>query len=224
MAKRIPAGWRLVFVVHYTPDGRARADRTRLGLTFIPASAVRHEVATRILYASHLCIPPHAPDYTVERRWKAPVDVLLLSMFPHMHLRGRSFRYVAEYPGGASETLLFVPRYDFNWQHRYVLSTPKLLPAGTILRGIAHYDNSSANPANPDPGATVRVGPQSRDEMFNGYFDVAPAVPGPARPAASAARGRSLRPSPATLPGLLAVLAACGLALRLDRRGRARRV
>jgi hypothetical protein len=90
-----------------------------------------------------------------------------------MHLRGKSFRYEADYPDGTRETLLYVPQYDFNWQHRYVLATPKRIPAGTTLRCIAHYDNSAANPANPDPGATVHSGKQSTDEMFNGYFDVA---------------------------------------------------
>ena len=94
-------------------------------------------------------------------------------MFPHMHLRGKSFRYEAVYPDGRVETLLDVPRYDFNWQHRYELAEPKRLPAGTTLRCIAHYDNSRDNPANPDPDATVRAGKQSWDEMFNGYYDVA---------------------------------------------------
>src|SRR5206468_3347285 len=87
--------------------------------------------------------------------------------------RGKSFRYEAAYPDGTREILLDVPRYDFHWQHRYALAQPKRLPAGTTLHCIAHYDNSAANPANPDPSASVRTGPQSTDEMFNGYFDVA---------------------------------------------------
>jgi hypothetical protein len=173
MAKRIPAGWRLLFVVHYTPSGTAQTDRTSLGLNFAPASAVRREVVTRLLYDPDLTIPPHARDHRVEHEWQAPADLLLLAMFPHMHLRGKSFRYEADYPDGTRETLLHVPRYDFNWQHRYVLATPKPIPAGTTLRCISHYDNSEANPANPDPGATVHTGKQSTDEMFNGYFDVA---------------------------------------------------
>jgi peroxiredoxin/mono/diheme cytochrome c family protein len=216
MAKRIPAGWRLVFFVHYAPDGRPRRDRTRLGLTFATPGAVRREVATHLVHAPDLSIPPRAADYRVERTWRVPADALPLGMFPHMHLRGKSFRFEAGYPGGGGETLLSVPRYDFNWQTRYELATPKRIPAGTTIRCIATYDNSPANPANPDPAATVRAGPQGRDEMFNGYLDVAIDLRDPARRAA---------PSPlaqATFPGLLAVLAACGLALRLDRRrGRA---
>src|SRR5439155_26522518 len=84
-----------------------------------------------------------------------------------------SFRYEAIYPGGATETLLSVPRYDFMWQHRYVLAKPKLLPAGTVLKGFAVYDNSPANRANPDPSATVHYGKLTTDEMFHGYFDAA---------------------------------------------------
>jgi hypothetical protein len=89
-------------------------------------------------------------------------------------LRGKSFRYEAIYSDGRREVLLSVPRFDFMWQHRYTLSEPKLLPAGTTLRGVAIYDNSAANRSNPDPSATVKCGPQTTDEMFNGYYDFCP--------------------------------------------------
>jgi peroxiredoxin len=172
MAKRIPAGWRVVFVVHYTAVGSVQTDRTRLGLKFADPRAVKQEVATRLMYDLDLSIPPGAAGHEVSQTWEMRRDVLLLSLFPHMHLRGKSFRYTARYPDGAEEILLDVPRYDFNWQHRYNLAEPKRLPAGTRLRCSAVYDNSADNPANPDPGATVRAGTQSWDEMFNGYFDV----------------------------------------------------
>src|SRR5262249_20727911 len=130
-------------------------------------------VATKIMMDLELSIPPHAADHRVEHTWRVNADVLLLAMFPHMHLRGKAFRYAVTYPDGTEEILLDVPRYDFNWQHRYVLAEPKRLPAGSLLRCTASYDNSAANPANPDPDATVRAGLQTWDEMFNGYFDVA---------------------------------------------------
>jgi peroxiredoxin len=172
MAKRVPAGWRFCFVVHYVTTGRATIDCTSLGLKFADASTVRQEVATRVLVDLDLNIPPHSSDHRVEKSVVLEDDILLLAMFPHMHLRGKSFAYEVRYPDGARETLLSVPRYDFHWQHRYELSAPKLLPAGTTLCCIAHYDNSAANPNNPDPTVTVRTGPQSTDEMFNGYFDL----------------------------------------------------
>ncbi len=173
MAKRIPAGWRLVFVMHYQPVGTIQNDQTRIGLVLADRSSVRREVATQLLFDPDLRIPPYTADHRVERSRRFDEDVLLLSMFPHMHLRGRSFRYEALYPDGRSEILLDVPRYDFNWQNRYVLAEPRRLPAGTILRCTAHFDNSEGNLSNPDPGATVRAGKQTTDEMFNGYFDIA---------------------------------------------------
>ncbi len=100
-------------------------------------------------------------------------DILLLSLFPHMHLRGRSFRYEAIYPDGQTEVLLSVPRYDFMWQHQYVLAEPKRLPGGTTLHAVAIYDNSAGNPSNPDPSAAVKCGSQTTDEMFNGWFEYA---------------------------------------------------
>lgn len=184
MAKRIPAGWRLVFVLHYAPVGSVQTDQTSLGLVFADPKTVRKEVATKVLLDMDLCIPPRAADHRVEHAHTFDRDVLLLAMFPHMHLRGKSFRYEAAYPDGAREVLLDVPRFDFNWQNRYELAEPKRLPAGTALRCVAHYDNSADNPNNPDPDATVRTGQQSWDEMFNGYFEFALADQDLTRPTA----------------------------------------
>ena len=172
MAKRIPAGWRLVFVVHYAPIGTPQIDRTSVGLVFADRAGVRQEVATNLILDPDLRIPPREPSHRIERSRTFENDVLLLSMFPHMHLRGKSFRYEVAYPDGRVETLLNVPRYDFAWQNRYELERPLRLPAGSTLRCLATYDNSSGNPANPDPDALVRAGPQSWEEMFNGYYEV----------------------------------------------------
>ncbi|MBY0229009.1 MAG: hypothetical protein K2W96_07005, partial [Gemmataceae bacterium] len=170
--KRIPAGWRLVFVMHYQSVGSVRTDRTRLGLVFADPKDVRQEVATKLLYDPGLRLPPRAASHRVEKEWTATKDVLLLSLFPHMHLRGKSFRYERIRKDGSAETLLHVPKWDFAWQHRYELAEPRLVRAGETIRCIAVYDNSDANPHNPDPSKEVRAGQQSTDEMFNGYFDV----------------------------------------------------
>jgi hypothetical protein len=172
MAKRVPAGWRIVFVVHYSAVGSEQTDLTSIALKFADPKSVRKEVATKLMYDTDLCIPPHEANHIVTQTWRINEDVLLLSMFPHMHLRGKSFRYEAIFPSGAVEVLLEVPHYDFNWQHSYILAEPRRLPSGTLVRCTAVYDNSAGNPANPDASATVRAGPQSWDEMFNGYFDV----------------------------------------------------
>ncbi len=129
-------------------------------------------------------IPPFAPQTRVEETWTLPDDILLFSLYPHMHLRGKSFSYEAVYPDGRTEMLLNVPRYDFMWQHRYILRHPKRLPAGTLVRAVAIYDNSADNAVNPDPSATVRYGPFTTDEMFNGYLDFV-ILSSPGRPRAA---------------------------------------
>ncbi|MCU0961999.1 MAG: redoxin domain-containing protein [Pirellulaceae bacterium] len=174
MAKRIRAGSKLIFQVHYTPIGTEQTDLSSLGLIFAAADEIQHEVITAAAVETKFAIPPYDGNYRVESRSRrAPVDVQLLGLMPHMHLRGKSFRYEARYPDGSDEILLDVPRYDFNWQTAYRLKTPKTMPAGTRIHCVAHFDNSAANPANPDPASTVRWGDQTREEMMIGYFDIA---------------------------------------------------
>ena len=95
-------------------------------------------------------------------------------MTPHMHMRGKAFRYEANIPDGRREILLDVPKYDFNWQIRYDLAEPKLLPRGTELLCTAHFDNSESNLSNPDPTRNVGWGEQTWDEMMIGYFTTLP--------------------------------------------------
>lgn len=152
MARKLPAGWHIYLSLHYVPNGTPTTDQTRFGLLL--TDPPRHEVTTSNLLNKSFTIPPQAAHTEVTQDWTLSSDLLLLSLFPHMHVRGKSFRYEAHYPDGSTEILLNVPHYDFMWQHRYVLAEPKRLPAGTILRCVAVFDNSSANKANPDPTAT----------------------------------------------------------------------
>jgi hypothetical protein len=191
-AKRIPAGWKLVFVMHYTTIGTEQTDCTSIGLRFADATMVQKEVATKLMWEPNLAIPPGDTEFPVQQTWRMDKPVLIYAFFPHMHLRGKSFRYEAVYPDGSEEILLDVSRFDFAWQFRYALAEPKRLPAGTLLRSSAIYDNSSANPANPDPKQWVRTGTQSWEEMFNGYFDVALAEQNLTQPPPFAARAREL--------------------------------
>ena len=172
MAKRIPAGAKLVFQLHYQSIGSEQVDRTSLGLKFADPASVRREVATRGLVACEsLQIPPGDPEYRVELTETLEDDLLLLAMSPHMHLRGKSCRYEALYPNGYKEILLDIPSWNFNWQDRYVLEEHKRLPAGTKIIASAVFDNSTANPFNPDATAKVVYGPQSTDEMFNAWYE-----------------------------------------------------
>lgn len=171
MAKRLPAGATLLFQMHYTPNGVAQDDLTRLGLTFAPRPPER-EVFTAGAFAPNLRIPPGEANYRAEGALPVPYDVRLLAFMPHMHVRGTSFRYAWRPLLGGDETVLCdVPKYDFNWQTPYRLAVPARVPRGSILRCYATFDNSAANPYNPDPSAWVGWGDQTWDEMMIGYVD-----------------------------------------------------
>jgi len=183
MGKYIPAGADLVFRIQYTTNGVAGSDQSSVGLVFSKPRPF-YRVITLALGNDNdngrFTIPPNASDYRSEARGVLRRDVLLLSFFPLLHLRGKRFEYdVIHAPGGTRgdvnpeiETLLRV-NYDLRWQPSYPLSEPRFLKAGTELRAVAWYDNSPSNPNNPDPDASVKVGDQPVDEVLGGFFDVA---------------------------------------------------
>ena len=172
MAKKIKAGSDLVLQMHYTADGQAVRDRTRIGVVFAKEPP-KLAVLSLQMGNDKFLIPPGDPSYRVSVSGTLPNDAQLISLFPHMHLRGKSFEYAIARPNGNIETLLKINAYDFNWQFNYRLSEPRLIPAGTRLLWTAYFDNSPNNPSNPDAEAEVRFGEQSWDEMMIGFFDVA---------------------------------------------------
>lgn len=169
-AIHVPAGWTLLFEMHYTPNGTEQQDLSYIGLKFTTKDKVTREIQGGAALNGKFEIPPGADNYKVVAEDKIRRDLNLLSMTPHMHLRGKAFRYDVVYPDGTQETLLDVPRYDFNWQLRYELAQPKLLPKGSRILCTALYDNSADNPNNPDPGKAIRWGQQSWDEMMIGFY------------------------------------------------------
>jgi peroxiredoxin/mono/diheme cytochrome c family protein len=172
-ARLIPAGSRLMFQVHYTPRGIPQTDRSEIGLVFADPKTIRKELTAVAAINMDLRIPPGAGNFAAEAYHRFDQDTIVYSLLPHMHLRGKSFRFEAVYPDRRREVLLEVPHYEFDWQNVYVLSQPKLMPEGSVLRCLARYDNSEDNPSNPDPKATVTWGEQTRDEMLVGYVEVA---------------------------------------------------
>ena len=172
-AKLIPAGSKLVFQMHYTPNGTAQTDLSAVGFRFADPSQVKKIVGTRSAVNDEFVIQPHAENHPVRSQIRLRSDSLILSLFPHMHLRGKSFRYTARFPDGSTEVLLDIPQYDFNWQNSYEFAEPRRLPAGTVIECLAHFDNSSNNWANPNPNETVRWGDQTWEEMMIGYFNMA---------------------------------------------------
>lgn len=170
-AKRLKAGSKLMFEVHYTPNGTEQTDRSSVGVIFAKKPP-EYVAETNILANMLLRIPPGKANHKGEMTFVFPHDALVLGFMPHMHLRGVSAKYVATYPDGKTETLLSVPDYDFNWQSGYRFAEPLKVPKGTKLKWIGHWDNSADNPRNPDPTKTVLWGLQTWDEMQNGWMEV----------------------------------------------------
>lgn len=170
LAKKIPAGASLKFQIHYSPNGTEVIDQTKIGLKFAdkpPVSEVFTGAAANLVFA----IPPGAPNHEVTSAFSVSRDIQVLSFLPHMHIRGKAARYEIVRPSGSTETVLNIPRYDFNWQLSYDRKVPLTLEKGSRIRYTAWFDNSANNPGNPDPTRTVRWGEQTFDEMQLGYFE-----------------------------------------------------
>ncbi len=167
----VPKGYKLVMQMHYTTMGKEVVDKTRVGLYF-------HKTPPKYKYLTYpishggtaLQIPPGEQEYKMNGSYVLKEDTMLYAMRPHMHYRGRAFRFTAVYPDGRRETLMNVPNYNFAWQPTYRLTQPKLLPAGTRVVTDGIFDNSKWNSWNPDPNVMAKGGPQSWDEMFIGYI------------------------------------------------------
>ena len=177
MAKRIPAGSQLVFQLHYTPIGTEQTDLSKIGFWYADPAQLTHEVQTTSAVQTAFRIPPRADNFrTTALLPEALPESQLLSMSPHMHLRGKAFRYTVIAPSGDREIVLDIPQYDFNWQTEYRLQAPKKLEEGSRVYCEATFDNSEKNLNNPNPDATVMWGDQTYEEMMIGYFHIAVAI------------------------------------------------
>jgi hypothetical protein len=169
-ARRIPAGAKLNFQIHYSRSGKDEVDETAVGLWL--AKEPPKQVARRIDLHNHMFrIPAGASNHLVTECHTFQKDVHITSLTPHMHYRGKDMKIEATYPDGRSEVLLLVPEYNFNWQITYRAAKPIFLPKGTRVAIIAHYDNSVNNKLNPDPAKVVRWGAASENEMMDGWIE-----------------------------------------------------
>jgi hypothetical protein len=171
-AKQIKAGSDIVFQMHYTANGKAGDDHTRIGLVFAKEPPTERIVTTACLNNTFV-IPAGDGNYKAEATTPILNQETMISLFPHMHLRGKAFQYEIIYPTGETETILKVDNWSLNWQLDYKLAKPIVLQPGTKIRATAWWDNSSNNAANPDPKSDVKWGEQSWEEMMIGFFDVA---------------------------------------------------
>jgi len=187
LGRYVQAGSKLLFEMHYTPNGTPAKDRSYAGFKFTDAKSVKKEVAVQNAGNFTFKIPAGDANYEVESEFVFRQNTLLLTVSPHMHVRGKDFRYDLIYPDGKTETVLWVPRYDFGWQTTYQLKEPKLLPKGTKMHCVAHFDNSADNLANPDPTKEVSWGEQTWEEMMFGWFEMSLADQDLTQPASVAA-------------------------------------
>ncbi|PYU18472.1 MAG: hypothetical protein DMG30_27615 [Acidobacteria bacterium] len=173
-ARLIPANTDVYLNLHYTPNGHPLRSHVRVGFTVAKEAPKRQVLMVMVSAPSdreHFRIPANDAD------WISPPgeatfarDVEIFSMMPHMHVRGKSMTYTLTYPDGKQETVLNVPRYDFNWQPEY--NTSIKVPKGSKLRVDAHFDNSASNRYNPNPNRDVFYGEQTWEEMMTGYVGV----------------------------------------------------
>jgi hypothetical protein len=173
-AKKVPAGSMIVFQMHYSSYGGkfdgAQGDKTRLGLHFASKPPER-SLNTVGIQNHYFKLPAGDGNHEVSACFTFDADVKLTSYMPHMHLRGKDMKYDVIYPDGRTETLLWVPKFSFNWQTMYYLKKPVLLPKGTKMIVTAHFDNSDKNKYNPDPTKTIRWGDPTYEEMMIGWME-----------------------------------------------------
>jgi hypothetical protein len=172
--------------IHYNATGRPEKDRQSLRLWFsqvTPTAEIKSSTANHVnIYEGKELIgrnvrreniPAHAENYRVASVFAIGFESELNSLWPHAHLRGKDMTFSVTYPDGREEILLNVPKYNFNWQLIYALETPLKIPPGSVLRAVAHYDNSSNNKFNPAPDSELPWGAESWHEMYFPYFDLA---------------------------------------------------
>jgi mono/diheme cytochrome c family protein len=173
-AKKVPAGSMLVFQMHYSSYGGKfegiQGDRTRLGLHFTSKPPER-SLKTVGIQNHYFKLPAGDGNHEVTACYTFDADVSLTSYMPHMHLRGKDMKYDVIYPDGHQETLLWVPKFSFNWQTMYYLKKPVSIPKGAKLIVTAHFDNSDKNKYNPDPAKTIRWGDPTYEEMMIGWME-----------------------------------------------------
>lgn len=169
-AKSLPGNSQLIIQMHYTPNGVATTDQTEIAFKFAKTPP-RNEVLVTGIADTELNIPRFAPNHEEGTSLKVPSTVHAMAFFPHMHLRGKAFRFELITPDNDPETILNIPTYDFNWQLEYRLQEPMKIPANSQIKVTGWFDNSAENPANPKPSVNVGWGDQTFNEMLIGYVE-----------------------------------------------------
>jgi hypothetical protein len=178
VGRLLSANTDIILQMHYTTNGEAALDKTVVGVRYLKEPPSMVQRGGSVIQPAFV-IPAGAPAYEVRGSRTLTTDTIITSFTPHMHVRGKDMTYIATYPDGRTETLLSVPKWDFNWQITYQLKEAKRMPKGTKIDVIAHFDNSPQNKFNPDPSKDVRWGDQTWEEMMIGFWGtIAERTPG----------------------------------------------
>ena len=149
LAWRLDPGDHLVVQLHMQPTGKSETIRPSIGLYFADAAPSRTPVILR-LGRQNLDIPAGAGDYHVADSYVLPVDAEIRAIQPHAHYRARVVSASAALPDGTRRPLILIRNWDFNWQDQYRYAAPFWVPGGTRIEMEYVFDNSSANPRNPE--------------------------------------------------------------------------
>lgn len=163
-ALKVAAGSVLTLQMHYTAHGHEMKDKSRVGFVFAKEPPAEELLATAFSNGAFV-LPAGSPNTAVPSEVGFKESAKIWGILPHTHLRGKKWAYRLVHPDGRIEPILSVPNYDFNWQTYYMFAKPLVIPAGAKIEATAWYDNSAANPANPDPKVDVRWGDQTWEEM-----------------------------------------------------------
>lgn len=167
-------GGDIVIEIHYHLNGQAQRDRSSLGL-YYAKTPVEKYIEGLIIGTQELEIPAGEANYWRHFGMDVPADMELVDISPHMHYVGKSMQAIATLPNGTQQPLICIPDWDLDWQNTFVYRQPVSLPAGSHIDAWFRYDNSAANPANPNkPPVNVQWGWQSTDEMSEIYLGVVP--------------------------------------------------
>jgi len=172
----VPAGSNIVLAMHYPHGSAGEVDQTRVRLWFYDdAVSIREVTTAAVIQNWSFALPPNQETPVNASFSGVPVDMSLLSVFPHMHLLGKSIESYATPPVGDIIPLIRINRWDFHWQSFYSFESLVRLPAGSTIYGNGVFDNTASNPNNPsNPPQWVGPGEGTNDEMFMIYFQYLP--------------------------------------------------
>ncbi len=172
VGRSLPRGADLIVQMHYHPSGKPETDRTRIGLHFAK-TPIRQTLHWTAAVNPGMELPPGQSNIEIKASWPVPVDLVAHAVTPHMHLLGRDIAMTVTLPDGKVQDLIKIDEWDFNWQYSYFFEKPLDLPKGSVVNVVSHYDNTAANPHNPNkPPKLVKWGEATTDEMCVGFIAV----------------------------------------------------